>query len=862
MLPEELVFPNACRQTFTAFLLSMANHLSRKRPADVFLEFLTHSSSILVVFLNELSIAINSSPNTSTREAVHVYLESRPDSNLAYVVNTDHQLKKLDLVAEDILETFLEHKSYNCEAVRIFLREVLAKLILDVTIQMCSRAEFINEWIVYLLEDPPSDMSKNSDIGTLDKISDGSKKTSQDRQELVSPEESAEQRRHKRVVSKAQEAMDEAMKEAARLTQMIAEEDARRAKDQPSIPSTQDSVKSESVTAMSSSLATLADDVSESTNQGIHTPTSSQSDQQKQEDSPSLPPTLPPRLDPLSQKSENEVPEEKQKAAAFTTFDQLVPQEKPTALLEEQERQKREPLPLTLQNASIVIMDDSDPSDRTSMRTKPTTEYLIQVEPTTSHYPGWMIVRRLADFDSLHQVLVRIARVTDAKKFAEAHPTLPNWKGTTKVRFREDIERYLIDAVQHRSLADCEGMKRFLEKDLAMSKAPSRPGGFPSFNAIENVGKGVIDVLAQAPKGVAGGSKAIMGGVSGVLSNTRTPKKAPVSSSPALGRSSTSLSSSVSRQDVTLGAITSASQSQDSLKSSPTTIVDTQPAPVPQMERRRSKVTEKETSPKVKSTPSWASEPTPVLGGDQILSLPPPPSAIPDDYELTHRSRDTPSARQSFDMAPTARTSTSTASSSALDLHKPSPIPEEPTPTPSTKPPKPKSPQPPAAATLTDQETQIAIELSLAVITELYKLSSAWSVRLAFLNAAKTILLRPGNAQLDSLRQLMQDTLLDTHTSDNGIATLLLKTRYNTLPTDAERAEWPAERSAEEREALRRRARALLVERGMPGALNSVMGAAASAEALGRVFDAVQVPAVARGLVFGVMLQALRAVTQ
>jgi hypothetical protein len=52
------------------------------------------------------------------------------------------------------------------------------------------------------------------------------------------------------------------------------------------------------------------------------------------------------------------------------------------------------------------------------------------------------------------------------------------------------------------------------------------------------------------------------------------------------------------------------------------------------------------------------------------------------------------------------------------------------------------------------------------------------------------------------------------------------------------------------------------VERGMPAALTSVMGAAASGEALGRVFDCLQVEGVGRGVVFGVLLQALRAVVQ
>jgi len=232
------------------------------------------------------------------------------------------------------------------------------------------------------------------------------------------------------------------------------------------------------------------------------------------------------------------------------------------------------------------------------------------------------------------------------------------------------------------------------------------------------------------------------------------------------------------------------------------------------------------------------------LGGEQFIHLPPPPSDIPDDY------KEPSSARQSTD-APT-RISTST-SSSVLDLLKTA-IPEEPLPT-TTKPTQGTKP-------LTEPEARVALELGLASITEFYKLSSAWSVRLAFLNAAKAILVRPGNAQLESIRQLIQDTILDANTSDTGIAAQIRTVRANTLPTETELAGWPKERTSEQKEELRRKARKLLLERGMPQALNSVMGQAASAEALGKVFDALQMQKVAKGLVFGLMLQALRAVTQ
>jgi hypothetical protein len=66
----------------------------------------------------------------------------------------------------------------------------------------------------------------------------------------------------------------------------------------------------------------------------------------------------------------------------------------------------------------------------------------------------------------------------------------------------------------------------------------------------------------------------------------------------------------------------------------------------------------------------------------------------------------------------------------------------------------------------------------------------------------------------------------------------------------------------EEKERLRVKAKKLLIERGVPAALTGVMGQAATSEAMQRIFDALQVEEVTRGLVFGLLLQAVRAVTQ
>ena len=162
---------------------------------------------------------------------------------------------------------------------------------------------------------------------------------------------------------------------------------------------------------------------------------------------------------------------------------------------------------------------------------------------------------------------------------------------------------------------------------------------------------------------------------------------------------------------------------------------------------------------------------------------------------------------------------------------------------------------------LTEQETRIAVELLFAVISETYTLSSAWNIRRTLLIAAKTYLLRPGNPSLSSIQSLIQDSVIATNTSEAGITAHLRKLRENILPTEEEIKAWPQEMSVEDKERLRVKARRLLADRGVPAALTGVMGQAATSEAMQRIFDALQVEEVARGLVFGLLLQGVRAVT-
>ena len=829
VLPSEESFPASCRQILTSFLLALSNHLSRKRPADTFLDFLTNSSSILIVFFSELSTAFRAStPSANAPVAINEFLDANPSSGLANILDVRQQEKKLRAVAEDILQTFLEPKAYMCEPIRIFLREIMAGVILEMTIASCSRGEFINDWIIYSLEEAKTEIIQNVDVGVNDALEKGVRIQPNQAERARSEDTDASKSlvnglhsksEHKRTVSRAENAMEEAMQEAKRLSELIAAEEAK--KERSSNPAS----SSESSSAVEMTPTSSHDDLSviRENHLGL------ESDR-----------------DTVLPKAEVE---EANPKSSFTTFDQIISTQQPTAL---QLSSTLPILPLTLHNANVSIFDDSIPGGKGILKSKPTDDYLLQIEPATSQYPGWMIARKYDDFDTLHEVLKRISVISGVAGFAEKYQTVPHWKNKTRADLRSILERYLRDALSFQRLAESEGMKRFLEKDQGLGKSSPGTGkggfGFPSPAAFETVGKGMLDVLASAPKGAAGGGKAILGGVTGVLGGVgslgqkRQPARSPAGRSDHTGRTlSTSTSTStLPSTDGDTSARSSFAQgreSYDSSRASMHTTDSTRPPPLP---RRSSLALEHGRNLKMNDTEAKNSsaqtlkDQVPQLPTQDELHLPPPPSEITDDYKLSSDSQ----------MAlPNQNTSSANHHSDNRAEAAPKPMKEE-------------------AAPLNSQETSVAVELFFAIVNELYTLSSAWTLRLTLLNAAKSFLLRPGNPNLEAIRLLLQTTVIEANTTDAGIAAHLQKLRQNAMPSEEELKNWPPPLSEEEKEHKRQKARKLLVEKGMPQALTSVMGAAASGEALGRVFDCLQVPEVARGLVFALTLQGVRAITQ
>ncbi|RSL87359.1 hypothetical protein CEP52_015556 [Fusarium oligoseptatum] len=869
IIPADHSFPLACRKTLTSYLLAVSNHLSRKRPADAFLDLLTNSSSIIIVFMSELASAFAELPPDSSMtaaDAVYNYLAANPDCHLANLLNQRQQASKFKMVAEDLLG-FLDRNAYNCDPARVFLREILANSVLEKTLQTCSQADWINGWIVYLLEAGEPDLNQAIDVGMQRSPEsaaasnvfadlDGNVGNVGIAKPGRSSLETERARRkeplgHKKKLSKAEEEMDDAMEEMKRMNQMIAEEEARR--------------KRESVNSMKGSngtsnankrLSTTGEQSPRSAAYAERSLPSATSTEGFSTKSDIAPTPITPRS-PMDSSSPESSPKGSE-GTRFTSFDQIVP---PGQDNEEDEPPKK--APLTLHNASITLHDDAT-SDKTRIRNKPTWDYWVQVEPSVAGYAGWMIVRRYNDFETLHEILRRIANISGATAFTELHKDLPDWKLHTRESLRGELERYLQDACWYQSLAESEGMKRFLEKSKGHTHSESKSGfGW------ESMGKGMLDVLTTAPKGAMEGGKNLVGGVTGVFGNFPGLSRKATSQSVDLTSHSSRLSISTPPTRID-GMKSPARSARDSMDSQRSSVVSTQPGKMPPMERRPSYQSQSESDPELRMSradrketgsasasarpsrehsraPSLAQLRSPSSASLDFTKLPPPPDQIADDYGSPEGNGDMQDKMND---------------SILNQQHGRKGSQQIPTPPPSVSGGKRASLKPARQyAQLSEPETRVAVELLFAVINEMYTLSSAWNIRRTLLTAAKSFLLRPGNPSLLTVQSLIQKSVIDANTSDAGLAHQLRKIRENMMPTEQELAAWPAELTADEKEKLRIKARRLLIQSGLPAALMGVMGQAATGEALGRVFDCLQIEEVARGLLFGLILQVVRIVT-
>lgn len=811
----------------------MASHLSNKRTADTFLQFLMNSSSIIIVFLSELSTAFQvAGGSLPPEQAVNRYLESSPESSLANVLARQQQQKKLNRVADDVLSSFLDPKAYDCVPAKNFFREVLAGVVFESTITSLSRPEFINSWIIYLFSEGESEIMSAIDAGVEGARNQGvtqSKSPGSERNLMLDNTDPSSRPSSTPVdeqTDPTDKATREAMMEAKRLSEMIVAQEAQRKQE-------------ESVSRGGDTGAQGSDSATSALSPGIDT---AQSPVSRQAETPESNGTkqLHDTHEQLHAKEPVSPAESRQPMSSQLPAESSTGSELPSG--------DTNAPPFTLHGAYVSVEDVSNQNEKATIKSKPTSEYLLQIEPFATRSTGWMVFRKYADFEPLHETLATIARLNRIHAFMDQQPILPPWKGQTKEGLMSDLERYLKAALRHEPLAESEKMKRFLEKDTRLGQQPigaSTKSGllFHSQNSFENMGKGVLGALSNAPKGVAGGGRAVFDGVSGALGNVASKKppssihsgNEPNPMSPSSENVPDQVESPAGqRESLALGRGSGdgslsppLGEAQDSPTIDPYSSVLPEAVGVSQGGSSSPSVNESKTgSPTVGQQPpqeraSYKSD----TGSQKFSGL----SSDPEDKEreesagVPHRHRAEPETPPD------------------PSLHRQSTA-EKPN------------------NSITSEETRIAVELIFAVINELYSMSSVWNIRKTLLNAAKSYILRPGSPNLETIRTLLQDSMIDAHTSDEALAEYLAKLRENALPTETELNAWPPSPSDAEKERLRESARKVFVQRGIPQALMSVMGAAASREALEKIFDSLQVENIARGLVFSVIVQAVRAV--
>lgn len=809
-------FPASCRNVVVNALLSVHAHLSQKRSADTFMLFMVSTVNTFIVFLRELATA---------RSSLATYIEDAPSSALAQMVDRDVQKRRLRMAADDMVQTFFGKEVLECEPVRVFLTEMLAGVVLQMTVDKCSEADWINEWILFLLdEETQPEILQKIDIGEATTAATNGKDVD------------AEERKAKRL-SRAEEEMKQAMEEAQEMSRMLAEAEEEEKRKSMSIPRPEENGVEKEI-------------------------------------------KLPP---PPSEMDTEFSP----RANGFTSFDQM-----PAAAA---------PVPSTppaFQDAlhrAIISVSDLTPPTATSpthpektLRSKPNSAmYLLQIEPSSPLIPGWIVTRKYTDIESLHEVLRRISNISGLDGFSQKHAAVPTWRGATPNTLRDALECYLNDALRERELAESEGMKRFLEKDTGISNVKNNSNpfaalgkGFPNTSAFAKMGAGALDALAKAPKGVAEGGKGLFGGMTRALGAQRAQDNTTVIIDTAAAERERKSSSSL---DLRRRSMTDSGYGEYSRNSSrastplPARIPEDEPLSrddtPPSLPMRSSMplalppriAAAFPKEPPAPLRPQQQASPPSREGyiqlelpmddgedGDAVVSLPPPPSDMPDDYEYdvsSSRTRSasiasnktTTSTKTTASMKPTASAKTATSISTATAATTSS------------------------ANPLTTQETQFIVEIFFALLSELYTLSSAWTLRRSLLAIAKSILLRPGNATLETIRVLLQETVIDGWTSDAAVAARVRSLRAAACPTAEEKAQLAkdeAEGNADRGTELRVKARKLFCARAVPEAIRGVMGAWASEEALGEVFDALQVRAIGRGIVGGVVLEGVRGVCQ
>ncbi|KAF3907688.1 hypothetical protein AA313_de0207350 [Arthrobotrys entomopaga] len=878
LVPDDSSFSATCHQHLTQTFVRFSRHLKSKRPADVFVMSVFNISGTMMVFMRELSQALNGTRDI--KAGIRTYISTYPKSQLSTMLHTGEQNKTLEILASEMISQFAPRDLKNCEPVVTLLRNILRSVILGNMVEKFSDPEFINEWIIHLLEHKGESGENKEGVGAVLQAFDRS------------------------VAGAAQRNLPKVSTTVPLETKSAGHSPSTR----------KENVRPASVqyntggTANGTPIMNGTNDVN-----GVHRGVSSS------------PPQLPARMQPLESghneslldedresfeepKNSEDLPRDQYQrlessaphspvstplkrcpsnASSAPSISELsMTPHKTSSESSRSEGYQQQPVEqpkrpsVGLLNARVTVIDAGPtPNPSRILKTRPKNLFMIQLEPLDT--AGRIVMRSYQDFENLHNTLLSIAKISGSNKYIIAYGEgLPTYKDRIIDEVVPLLELYLRIVLSEEHLVKTDVLFKFFEKDEdkkereKVEKQERQEFSAPWRNStisFDAVGKNILGTITKAPQAAGEGGKAFFGGIKKVLTSqspsqspavergretTRTPF-AFISNNTSRSRgNSLARQNEVEDSDASGGTAT-AGRDNSSMTGSPAE--STPPEPQRgrfsiQLNRWQSNNTNPPLPPRRATSAVGArvSSLQTIDAAEEDLARSTPSlleqESIGGHGEIT-MTFDEPSHLSSTSLPPPPSEidSLDAASEAGYSEYKPH-IP----------------PASPWHEGITEQETQYVIESMFSVINELYGLSTAWMIRRSFLNIAKSVMLRPGNSQLQSMRTMIQSDVLQANTKPEVIADYIRQIRKNSLPTPAEAEEWEKTkkpRTEEEKEELRRKAKVLLSE-SLPQGLAALLGVNQTKEALYQLFDALQERDIARGLWTAILRGTIEAVRQ
>lgn len=764
------------------------------------------SSSTLIVFFRELRAA---SVETESATGIAEYIQNNPDSALAQMIDEKFQQERLRQLATRLLTIFARKTDRECEAGMLFAREMLAMQVLNLTATSCSTSSFVNWYIVETFKEV------------------------QDQGGLLGDDSRAKE---------AQEAMRRAAAEAAEMTRMLEAE------------KNEELTKS---TLAETAVSNLPTEPAPKTTFGslLKDPDILPPNLEQVEAILRRPGALPPPPDLI-----DEVEAAAQTSNEKPVSSNSIPSAE-TARLSSSSLNYEEPPQETLQGANISLMDlSTDAGTGKPIRQKSTLSYMITIELVGGRVPGWVAIKQFSDFESLHEVLRRLAIVSGLRSFPIE---LPESKGKMHQTLADELEQYLKTALAQKQLADSEAMKRFFGKeinDLSLGKKKTWP-------PLKGVGEGMRGAMLSS----AEGSQKLL---AAAWATTGINKK----------RSSTPIGTAKSQSEATLKDIMKppAEKSPAEKASAASNLKDlvTDEIPSPEEEDTsyhsplfRESATflnqmnaAPDTGLQRSSTSSSLNGYTFIGDGDVSNSASSTSLNVVENMPsrpLVYKPQeDAPRMSQTFTTAPRESVETSVPKApSPLPPPLPERHPERQTKTTSQPPPlperaprlPPRLPPRPQAPELSANDAQQILDIGFTILSEFYALSPrTWLIRKSLLNLLKSLLISNGLTYIETIRTMIQEDLIkNCLTSDDWIASQVKAVTDSMWPPTP----WPPM----DDEAYKIQAKELFVNKMLPETMRGLMGGAATTQALEIVFEALQDQRVAKGILVALMCDVIKA---